>query len=87
MSHISSHLWLIIFHRFSDNRNEPDRTHENSDTLWQKRDVFEILNDAFFEFYDPFINLAIDDIIVSFKEWVIFKQYIPPPKKKKFSAS
>jgi hypothetical protein len=35
MSLIPSHPWLLIFHHFSDNRNEPDRTHENSDTRWQ----------------------------------------------------
>jgi hypothetical protein len=45
--------------------------------------VFKILNGIFSEFYNPFENVAIDDIIISFKGRAIFKQYINNNKKKK----
>jgi len=47
------------------------------DRLWKIRDLFEILNATFSKFYNPSDNLAIDEVIVSFKGRVIFKQYIP----------
>ena len=67
---------ILIYLHFTDNRNEPDRTDENSDILWKIRDLFEILNGTFSTFYDLSKNLAIDEVIVSFKGRVIFKQYI-----------
>ena len=69
--HILRYLHLI------DNRNEPDRTDENFDRLWKIRDLFEILNATFSKFYIPSENLAIDQVIVSFKGRVILKQYVP----------
>jgi hypothetical protein len=45
------------------------------------RDLFEILNDTFSQFYNPSENLAIDEVIVPFKGRVIFKQYIPKRRK------
>jgi len=39
---------------FTDNRNERDRTDENFDRLWKIRDLFEILNDKFFQILQPF---------------------------------
>jgi len=46
--------------------------------------VFEILNSTFSKFYNPSENLAVDEVIVSFKGRVIFKQYLPK-KHKHFS--
>ena len=77
------HLHILRYLHFTDNKNEPDRTDEKFDRLWKIRDLFEILNDTFRKFYNPSENLAIDQVIVSFKGRVIFKQYIPPPQKKK----
>ena len=45
-------------------------------------DLFEILNATFSKFYNPSENLAIDEVIVSFKGRVIFKQYIPKKRKR-----
>jgi len=42
----------------------------------------EILNVTFSKFYNPSENLAIDEVIVSFKGRVIFKQYIPEKRKR-----
>ena len=53
--------------------------------LWKIRDLFEILNAIFSKFYNPFENLDIDEVILSFKGKVIFKQYIP--KNASVSAS
>jgi hypothetical protein len=43
--------------------------------------LFEILNDIFSKFYNPSENLVIDEVIVSFKGKVIFKQNIPKKRK------
>jgi len=50
--------------------------YENFDRLWKIRDLFQILNGTFSKFYNPSKNLAVDEVIVSFKGRVIFKQYI-----------
>ena len=67
---------------FTDNRNEPDRADESFDRLWKIRDLFEILNATFSKFYNASKNLAIDEVIVSFKGRVIFRQYIPKKCKR-----
>jgi len=74
------YLHILCYLHFTDNRNEPDRTDEKFDRLWKIRDLFEILNATFSKFYNPSDNLAFDDVIVSFKGRVIFKQYIPKKK-------
>ena len=81
LPHLSVTLWLKeirhLFIRsclhFADNRNETDRKDENFDSLWKIRDVFEIQNGKFSKFYNNSKNLAIDEIIVSFKGGVVFK--------------
>jgi len=78
------YLHILRYLHFTNNRNEPDRTDKNFDRLWKIQDLFEILNATFSKFYKPSENLAIDEVIVSFKGRVIFKQYIP---KKRISAS
>ena len=71
------YLHMLRYLHFTDNRNEPDRTDEKYERLWKIRDLFEILNATFSKFYNPSDNLAIDEVIVSLKVRVIFKQYIP----------
>ena len=71
------YLHILRCLHFTDNRNEPDRTDENFDRLWKIRDLFDILNATFSKFYNLSKNLAIDEVIVSFKGRVIIKQYIP----------
>jgi len=76
------YLHILRYLHFTDNRNEPDRTYEMFDRLWKIRDLLEILNATFSKFYNPSDNLAIDEVIVSFKGRVIFKQYIPKKRKR-----
>jgi hypothetical protein len=76
------YLHILSYLHFTDNRNEPDRTDENYDRLWKIRDLFEILNSPFCKFYNPSINLAGEEVIVSFKRRVVFKQYIPKKRKR-----
>lgn len=45
------------------------------------QDKFEILNRTFSRFYNPAESLAIDEVIVLFKERVIFRHYIPKKHK------
>jgi len=78
------YLHILRYFYFTDNRNERDKTDENFDRLWKIRDPFEILNDTFSKFYNHSKNLAIDEVIVPFKGRVIFKQYIPKKKRKRF---
>ena len=76
------YLHFLRYLRFTDNRNEPNRTDQNFDRLWKVQDRFEIVNATFSEFYSPSENLAIDEVIVSFKGRVIFKPYIPKQHKR-----
>ena len=71
------YLHILCYLHFTDNRNESDRTDENFDRLWKIRDLFEIMTSTFSKFYNSSENLAVDEVIVSFKGRVIFKQYIP----------
>ena len=68
---------ILRFLHFTDNKNGPDMTDENSDRLWKMQNLFEILNQKFSKFYSPSEHLAIDEVIVLYKERVIFQQYIP----------
>jgi len=75
------YLHILRYLHFTDNRNEPDRTDKNFDRLCKVQDLFEILNGTFSKFYNPSENLVIDEVIVSFKGRVIFKQNIPKKRK------
>jgi hypothetical protein len=41
-----------------------------------------MLNHTFSKFYNPSENMAVDEVIVSFKGRVIFKQFIPKKRKR-----
>ena len=82
MMKLGRYLHILSYLHFTDSRNEPDRTDENYDRLWKIRDLFEILNSTFSKFYNPSENLAIDEVIVSFKGRVVFRQYIPKKRKR-----
>jgi len=58
---------ILGFLHFTDNRNEPDMSDENSDWLWKMRNLFKTLNEKFSKFYSPSEHLAIDEVIVSSK--------------------
>ena len=78
--------WDRFFHilrylHFTDNKNEPDMTDENSDRLWKIRNLFEILNKKFSKFYNPSEHLAVDKVIVKYQGRVIFQQHIPKKHK------
>jgi len=49
---------ILRFLHFTDNRNKPDVTDENSDLLWKIRNVFDILNNKFLKIYKPSEHLA-----------------------------
>jgi predicted nucleotidyltransferase len=74
-------LNFLRFLYFSD-KNEPDKTAENYDRLWKMRTIFDKLNDAYAKYYSPTEHLEIDEIIVLFKERVVFKQNIPKKHKR-----
>jgi len=73
---------ILRFLHFTDNKNEPDMTDENSDRLWKMRHLFDILNEKFSKFYSPSEHLAVDEVIVKYKGRVIFRQYIPKKHKR-----
>ena len=72
---------ILRFLCFTDNKNEPDMTDENSDRLWKMRHLFDILNEKFSKLYSPSEHLAVDEVIVKYKGRVIFRQYIPKKHK------
>jgi hypothetical protein len=54
---------------------------EEYDQLCKIRTVFDTLNQAYAKFYNPSEHLALDKVIVKFKDRVIFRQYIPKKRK------
>jgi hypothetical protein len=51
-------------------------------TLWEIRDIFEILNTAFSKFDNPSEHLVIDEVTVLFKGRVVFRKYISKKHKR-----
>jgi len=51
------------------------------DSLLKIRDSLESIRTNISKFYNPAEHLTVDEVIVKFKDRIIFKQYIPPPKK------
>ena len=71
------YIHILCYLHFTDNRNEPDKADKNFDRLWKIQNLFEILNATFSKFYNALESLAIDEVIVSYKGRVIFRQHIP----------
>jgi hypothetical protein len=74
-------LHTLHFLHFTDNKNEPDLTDVNSDRIRKMRNLFDILKENFSKFYNPSEHLAVDEVIVRFKGYVIFRKYIPKKHK------
>jgi len=72
---------IIRFHHFENNDNPPNRDDPHYDRLWKIRNIFNTLNNKFYELYNPTEHLAVDEVIVLFKGRVIFWQYIPNKHK------
>jgi hypothetical protein len=60
---------------------QPHKTEKKYDTLWKIRPHFDTLNDTYAKFYNLSEYFAVDEVIVLFKDSVIFKQYIPKKHK------
>jgi len=59
------------FLHFADNSQRPDKG-EECDQPWKLRTVFDTLNKAYPNFYNPSEQFAVDEVIVKFKDRVIF---------------
>jgi hypothetical protein len=66
-------FYTYCFLHFADNSQGPDEG-EEYEPLWKQRPVFDKLNDAYTEFYNPSGHLAVDEVTVKFKGRVIFRQ-------------
>jgi hypothetical protein len=77
-------LHILHFLCFADNSQRPNQGKEY-DRLWKIRTIFDTLNQAYAKFYNPSEHLAVDEVNIKFKGWVIFRQYIP--KKGNISVS
>ena len=73
---------ILRFLHFEDNDNPPSRDDPDYDRLWKIRKIFDTLNNKFCEMYNPTEHLAVDEVIVSYKGSVIFRQYIPKKRKR-----
>ena len=73
-------LHILCFLHFADNSQRPDISKEY-DWLWTLRTVSDTLDKAYAKFYNPSEHLAVDEVIVKFKDRVIFRQYIPKKRK------
>jgi len=56
---------------FADNSQRPDEGKEY-DQLWKLRTVFDTLNKTYAKLYNPWQQFAVDEVIVKFKDRVIF---------------
>jgi hypothetical protein len=72
---------ILRFLHFENNHNPPNHDDLHYDRLWKIRNIFDTLNNKFYELYNPTEHLAIDEGIVLFKGRVIFQQYIPKKDK------
>ena len=70
----------IRFLHFSDNSQRPEEGEEYS-RLRNLRTVFDRLNEAYSKFFNPSEHLAAEELIVKFRDSVIFRQYIPKKRK------
>ena len=73
---------ILRFLHFKNNDNPPNRDDPHYDRLWKIRNIFDTLNNKFYELYNPTEHLAVDEVIVLFKGRVIFRQYIPKKHKR-----
>lgn len=64
---------ILRFLHFTDNRSDTRNTDKNFGRMWKMRNVFEIVDRTFSKFYNPTEHLAVDEVIVLFKERVVFK--------------
>lgn len=74
-------LILSCLH-FADNSAAPQKTNPDYDRLWKMRNLFDKLVNNFKSCYEPRSNLVIDEVIVTFKGRVVFRQYIPKKHKR-----
>jgi len=71
---------ILRVHRFENNDNPPNHD-DLHDELW-KINIFDTLNNKFYELYNPTEHLAADEVIVLFKGRVICRQYISKKHKR-----
>jgi hypothetical protein len=57
----------FCFLHYRNNNADIVRKADNSDRLWKIRTIFDILNDAYENYYNPSEELSADEIIVKFK--------------------
>jgi len=72
---------ILRFLHFEDNDNPLSRD-DPDDRLWKIRKIFDILSNKFCAMYNPTEHLAVDEVIMSYKGGVIFRQYIPKKHKR-----
>ena len=78
-------LAIVTYYAFYISRTMIGMELTGQMTDWKIWDLFEIIRTNFSKFYNPSEHLAVDEVIVKFKERVLFKQYIP--KNPNVSAS
>jgi hypothetical protein len=59
---------ILRFLHYRGNNSETDRKVDIFDRLWEIRTIFDTLNDAYENYYNPSEHLAADEIILKLKE-------------------
>ena len=72
---------ILKFLHFADNDGKPSKNSLDYDRLWKIRNIFDKLNFAFKQLYEPTKEIAVDEVIIKFKGRVLFRQYIPKKRK------
>jgi hypothetical protein len=68
---------ILRFLYFENNNDPPNHDDPDCDRLWKIRKISDALNNKFYELHNPTEHLAVDEMIVFYKERVVFRQYIP----------
>jgi hypothetical protein len=78
-------LTILKYLQFMGIQNPPTQNIDDADynRLWKVRQIFDILNSKFSELYLPTEHIAVDEVIIKLKGKVAYRQYIPPPPKKR----
>jgi hypothetical protein len=86
-SNVLSRDWFLTvlkYLHFANNENPPTENRDDPkyDRLWKIRQIFDLLNSKFCELYFPSEQMSVDEVIVKYKDKVIFRQYIPRKHKR-----
>jgi len=72
---------ILRFLHFENNDKPPNHDDPYYNRLWKIQKIVDTLNNKFCELYNSTEHLAVDEVIMLYKQRVVFRQYIPKKHK------